>query len=176
MERRVLLTTLLVISTAVFVIGVSVERSAGDKHTEPAPAATSGEAAEGGQEHGAEEGGGEEAHTETAPAGTEEENNETLLGVDLEAWPFVAVAAAFSLALALAVWLRPGCGLLLAGVAVTMLAFAALDVREVIHQLDESRGGLAFLAGAVAALHLGAAAVAALIGRSPAPARRDSLA
>lgn len=176
MERRVLLTALLVISTAAFVIGVSVERASGDKHTEPAAAAASGEAAEGGQEHGAEEGGGEEAHTETAPPAREEENSERLLGVDLEAWPFVALAAAFSLALALAVWLRLGRGLLLAVVAVAMVAFATLDVREVIHQLDESKGALALLAGVVAALHLAAAAVAALMGRSPSPARRDSLA
>jgi hypothetical protein len=46
-----------------------------------------------------------------------------------------------------------------AGVA--MLAFAALDVREVFHQGDINESGLAVLAGAVAALHLAAAAVAA---------------
>jgi hypothetical protein len=43
-----------------------------------------------------------------------------------------------------------------------MVVFAALDVRELVHQLDESDCGLAALAGAVALLHL-AAAVAAML-------------
>jgi hypothetical protein len=46
-----------------------------------------------------------------------------------------------------------------------MVAFAALDVREVFHQIDEDDGGLALLAGVVAALHLVAAGVALLMRR-----------
>jgi hypothetical protein len=42
-----------------------------------------------------------------------------------------------------------------------MAAFAALDVREVVHQIGESRTGLTLLAVLVAALHLAAAALAA---------------
>jgi len=62
-----------------------------------------------------------------------------LLGVDLEATPFVVLAAA--LALAVAVWLRPEWALLLGLIAVAMVVFAALDVREVFHQLvDAGRG------------------------------------
>ena len=57
-----------------------------------------------------------------------------------------------------------------------MVAFAALDVREVVHQLDEENAGLAVLAGVVAALHLGVAAIALSMGRSRVPAPRDSLA
>jgi hypothetical protein len=38
-------------------------------------------------------------------------------------------------------------------------------VREVFHQVDENRTGLAMLAGAVAALHAGAAAVAGRMTR-----------
>jgi hypothetical protein len=41
-----------------------------------------------------------------------------------------------------------------------MIAFAALDLREVFHQIDESEAGLAVLAGPVAALHIAAAIVA----------------
>jgi hypothetical protein len=82
------------------------------------------------------------------------------LGVDVEAWPFVALAAAASLALAVAAVARPRAVALLVVVAAAMLAFAALDVREVVHQLDEDRTSLTVLAAAVAALHLGAAAVA----------------
>jgi hypothetical protein len=55
---------------------------------------------------------------------------------------------------------------LAAGTALTMAAFTTLDIREVIHQLDESRTGLAALATAVALLHVLAAAVAITIARS----------
>jgi Flp pilus assembly protein TadB len=89
------------------------------------------------------------------------------LGIDIESAPFIALAAAASLLLALGAWLRPRWVLLLVGIALAMLVFAALDVREVFHQSDESRTGLAVLAGFVALLHLGAAAVAGSMGRKP---------
>jgi hypothetical protein len=50
-------------------------------------------------------------------------------------------------------------GLLAVG-AVAMVAFAALDLRELLRQLDESDAELAVLAGTVGVLHLAAAAVA----------------
>jgi hypothetical protein len=87
------------------------------------------------------------------------------LGIDIEAAPFVALAAAASLLLALGAWLRPRWLLLLVTIAGAMLVFAALDVREVFHQIDESRTGLAVLAGFVGLLHLGAAAAAGVMGR-----------
>jgi hypothetical protein len=43
-----------------------------------------------------------------------------------------------------------------------MLAFTALDIREVTHQLNESHAGLAALAAVVATLHLLAGAAAVL--------------
>jgi hypothetical protein len=43
--------------------------------------------------------------------------------------------------------------------------FAVLDVREVVHQVDEHRGGLAALAAAVALAHGAAAAVATWMAR-----------
>jgi hypothetical protein len=58
-----------------------------------------------------------------------------------------------------------------AGLALTMLAFAALDIREVTHQLNESHTGLAALAATVAMLHLLAAAFAVLSTRTGPPAR-----
>jgi hypothetical protein len=45
--------------------------------------------------------------------------------------------------------------------AVAMLAFAALDVREVVHQLDINKDGLAALAAIIGLLHAAAAVVAA---------------
>jgi hypothetical protein len=65
--------------------------------------------------------------------------------------------------LAAAAWLRPTAAPPLVVVAVAMLAFAALDVREVVHQLDIDKSGLAVLAGAIAALHAAAGVVAAAL-------------
>jgi uncharacterized membrane protein len=69
--------------------------------------------------------------------------------------------AAVLASLALAGWQRPHHTGLLALVAVVMLAFGALDAREVAHQMDVDNNGLAVLAALVAVLHLVAAAVAA---------------
>jgi hypothetical protein len=49
-------------------------------------------------------------------------------------------------------------------------------VREVVHQLDESKGGLAVLAGVVAACHLLAGVLAVLMGRSVSATGGGSLA
>jgi DMSO/TMAO reductase YedYZ heme-binding membrane subunit len=49
--------------------------------------------------------------------------------------------------------------------AAAMLAFAALDVREVAHHIAENRTALAVLAGAVTALHATAAALAGYLAR-----------
>jgi hypothetical protein len=64
-----------------------------------------------------------------------------------------------------AAWLRPRTIGLLALVAVAMVVFAAVDVREVFHQADEARTGLAVLAACIAAVHLAAAALAAIMIR-----------
>ena len=161
MNARALLVALLVLSTVGFVVGVSVEKSSADSHDEPAATTTGsgegGEAQSGGGAESAEqhasEAAGEEAHSEPGSGETAEKGGEdaTLLGVDLEATPFVALAAALSLALALAVWLRSGWGLLLGVVAVGLLA------------------------ALVAALHLAAAGVALWLGRSS-PASREATA
>jgi hypothetical protein len=123
MQPRLLLVLLLVAATALFVVGVSVEKSSGDTHDESSAAATDqGSAAQTGDEHAGESGeeresgepgeagvAGEAGGGHAEPAAGEDE---TLLGIDLEATGFVALAAAVSLALALAVWLRPGWALL----------------------------------------------------------------
>jgi hypothetical protein len=49
----------------------------------------------------------------------------------------------------------------LLSIAATAAAWAALDVREAVHQIDESRTGVTILAIAVALLHLAAAGLAA---------------
>jgi hypothetical protein len=55
-----------------------------------------------------------------------------------------------------------------------MLAFAALDIREVFHQADIDETGLAVLAAIIAALHLAAAAVAGRMAIATRGARTSS--
>jgi hypothetical protein len=152
MSPRGVLVALIVAATAAFVAGVSLERG-----EEPGHRAS----VEGGEAGHVE---GETAESEAAESRSAEPAEELRpLGVDVEAWPFVAVAAVASLALAAAAFARPRAAALLVLVAAAMLAFAALDVREVVHQVDEDRAGLTVLAAAVAALHLAAAAVAGIM-------------
>jgi hypothetical protein len=161
------LVVLIVAATAVLVVGVALERHA---RTHEA-LRTSGEAAP--VRHAAESGVGSEAGEtgESTESGTvsgapprgervHEESSERLLGVDPESTGVLLLAVAVSLLLAAAVW-RTGTPWLLVLVAVAMAAFAALDVREVVHQIGESRTGLTLLAALVAAVHLAAAALAA---------------
>jgi hypothetical protein len=160
------LVALLVASTALFAIGVIAERSDADEHAEPASAQV-GESSEASESEGAREEGageGEEGHTEGATA--ESEEDEALLGVDLESTPLVVLAVVVGLGLAALAGTRlgqlPG---FLGLVALVALVWAALDVREFLHQLDESRTGIAVVAIAVAFLHLAAAAVSGRLAR-----------
>jgi hypothetical protein len=168
MSLRGVLVALIVVATAAFVTGVAIERGQEPGHgaaAERTEAAKRTEAAEHGE--AAEDAGAESRSG--APASHSAEHAEELrpLGIDVEAWPFVALAAAASLALAAAAVARPRAVALLLVVAAAMLAFAALDVREVVHQLDEDRTALTILAAAVAALHLAAAAVALAMRTRP---------
>lgn len=178
---RLLIAALLVVSAAAFAIGVAAERSSTtETHGEQHPAvhttalgsstspATSGDG-DGGENHPAESpaaaadsgdrpstAGGEQPG-EAARAQTD--HTERLLGIDPESTVLVIIAVAVSLLLAggvLTVRRSP----LLVVVAAGMLAFAALDVREVVHQSSESRTGLAALAALVALLHLATGATA----------------
>lgn len=176
MGLRGVLVALVVAATAAFVVGVALERGRGSGHletsaTQGTPAR--GEATVGSGEAHSQSGESGEAHPENSEAANGEAGTEVRsaesgqelrpLGIDVEAWPFVALAAAVSLALAAAAVTRPRVVALLALVAVTMLALAVLDVREVAHQHDEGNGGLAVLAGVVATLHLATAAIAGLM-------------
>jgi hypothetical protein len=66
---------------------------------------------------------------------------------------------AFSVVLAFAVWFWGWPVLLLLAVAFGMGA-AVFDAREMIHQVQEGRGMLVFLAGLTGLLHLGFAVLA----------------
>jgi hypothetical protein len=171
MTQGRLLAGLIVVATALFVLGSALERNgesgepghhdeATTVRSTAAQESGSGEAGETPAEHAGERGEGGAAAT-TSPENTHEELRP--LGIDIEAWPFIALAALASLALAAATWLRPHTPGLLALVAAAMLLFAALDVREVVHQLDIDKTGLAVLAGAIAVLHLLAAVLAGVM-------------
>lgn len=167
MSQRALLVALILVATAAFVLGTSIERnSEDDHHVDSPPTVESGR--EGSETQAEHDEGAEAAHVEAGAEGEEAEPSEELrpLGIDVEAAPFVALAAVGSLLLALGVWMRPRWLALLLATAAAMIAFAALDVREVFHQSDESNTGLALLAALVAGAHLCAATVAVLMARS----------
>jgi hypothetical protein len=82
-----------------------------------------------------------------------------LFGVNPEAVGLVIAAVLCSLLLAASVWVRPVAAVLAAIVAFGVV-FAGFDVREVFHQIDESRASLIAIAGVLAGLHLLVAALA----------------
>jgi hypothetical protein len=163
---RKVLVSLIVLSTVAFAVGAIVEHSSG----EPAAEGSGTKAPAHGESGEAVEGSGEAAEVggEVAPVseGTEEPNGEeTLFGTDPESTPLVVLAIVASLLLGAGCWFRPEWRWLLVVTAFAMAAFAVLDLREVIHQLDESDTGLAFVAGAMATLHVAAAVTAVVLAR-----------
>jgi hypothetical protein len=180
---------LLIASAAMFAAGAAIERhGSSEPHAVPpasSQTATSSDTAasttgpettttaEGGGESDADQGTGEhptvaQAAPGDADRGTEHgtsEHSEKLLGINPEATPLTVAAVTVSVLLAVALLIIRS-PMLAAGAALAMAAFTALDIREVIHQLNESRSGLAALASGVALLHVLTAAVALTIARS----------
>jgi len=151
-SHRDALVLLIVLATAGFAAGVAMERATAEEpHTDEVIGTEEGEA---GHEEG--EGG----------AAVKEQTSEEILGLNLESTPLVVAAVVGSLLLAGAVWIRPRWRPLLAVVALVMLAFAVLDILELVHQLDESRAAVAIIATIVAALHLAAAGTAGAMLRA----------
>ena len=158
---RLIAAVLLIASAALFATGAAIEHHTATREGHSATG-------EGHPAHHADGGatGENAASTEGAANGdtsamhTAEHGSETLLGINPEATGLVVTAVAVSVVLA-ALILTVGSPLLAAGVALAMLAFTALDIREVTHQLNESHSGLATLAATIAALHVltGAAAL-----------------
>jgi hypothetical protein len=167
------LVALLIASTALFAVGVIAERSSTDTHTGPAAAHAAESTGESGEPAGAHSEGGASEATASGEAGhvesgTEHAETERLLGIDVESAPLVVLAVLAGLALAALAASRIGLtrGFLLT-VVVVGLAWAALDIREVVHQLDEARTGVAVVAIAVAALHLMVAAISGRLATQP---------
>jgi F0F1-type ATP synthase assembly protein I len=165
---RPVLVVLLLAATALFAVGAIAERSQVHEPT-GAEVHTTGEAAGESpavhqQEQTETSGESNEAHANGAAAETHTEASETVLGVNVESTPLIVLAVLVGLGLAALVASRFGRSpAVMIAVALIAIAWAALDVREVVHQLDESRTGIAAIAIAVAVLHLAAALLAARI-------------
>jgi hypothetical protein len=167
---KLLLVCTLIASTALFAIGVAIERS----HSETTgvsggEVSHTGEAGSGGETGGSTEGGsGAEGSAAPQTATTAETSgpDAVFLGINLESWTLVGVAVVLSLGLALAIWFRPLRPVLLV-TAVFALVFAVFDVAEVSHQVSASKTGLVAIATVVALLHLSTAGLSVAGSRSP---------
>lgn len=165
LSRRHAAALLLVLATIVFVIGISAERSLSieatatrpAESTGPASSEDAGEAGEAAEGHNEEEAAAEAQPEEaTAPHDETTEASDTMMGIGRESTGAITVAVVISLALAAALWFSGAPGVLIVG-AIFALLFAALDLREVVHQLSESRISLVVIALVAALLHGSAA-------------------
>lgn len=126
----------------------------GESGTTPAPTTTTESAGESPAARTAESGA---AHT------TDRHQELRPFGVNVEAVPFVALAVLASLGLAALGWTRPRWLPGLTVIAVSMVVFGVLDVREAFHQSDENQTGLVILAAGIAVLHFSAGGCAAVM-------------
>lgn len=160
-NRLALLVALLLLtSAALFAVGTAIEHSQRPQHHDEHSAAATATATSGetkGESSNA--GSAETTHTESAsPTATSkkagaEQNSEKIAGIDPESRPLVALAIAASVVLAAGVYWRRS-RLWLGAAAGFAILFAAGDIREIVHQLNESRTTVATIAGVLIALHL----------------------
>ncbi len=168
---RGILALLLVTTAVLFAIGTTIERSQRHTHAEAAPVENTAGTTEGSASK-TETGGetnGEKQGTAVAAVGTAEthvESTEKLFGIDTESVPATVAAVVLSLLLAAAVWWRRERGWLWAAL-VFGTVFAVGDLREVIHQLNESRTGVAIIASILIVTHLLVALISGLLLRQP---------
>jgi len=130
--------------------------------TKPGGEAT-GEGKPGHRETGHEPGhgtGGAESPAQLA----NEKNSERVFGIDIESTGLVVAAVGISLLFAAALWLGRSFAIPLALAGFALVA-AVFDVREVFHQIDESRTNLTVIAAIVAALHLTVVGGALILAR-----------
>jgi Flp pilus assembly protein TadB len=168
LRLRRILAILILVSAVLFAIGAAIERNNHNSETKQ-HAAASGESS--GETH--TESGGEGGSTEThAATETHKESSEKIFGINPEAKGLVAAAVAAGVVLAVAVWFT-NAALILVGAIAFGLVFAVFDVRELIHQVNESRAGLVVIAAVLAVIHLAVAVAAGAVlssRRRPEPA------
>lgn len=159
LSRRHTAAFLLIPATIVFAVGISAERFLVDEAFVALPAESADTANTESSEEEATESQTEET---TEPHDEATEASETILGINPESTAAIAAAVVISLLLAVALWFSDTPGVLIVA-AIFALLFAALDLREVVHQLQESRISLVVIALAAALLH---GAVVVLAGLS----------
>ncbi len=148
----ILLIGLMTLSTLLFVIGVSLERSG--EASESSEVHVESELEE--QEETAET---YEENSEIVESGEREEfHSETILGIDLESPVLVRAAVVVWLALTLGLWLIGS--RLLMPIIIVALGTAFVDALEVINQLNRSNIGIALLAGFITVLRITVAVLA----------------
>lgn len=148
---RAVLAGLLVVSAVLFAVGSTVERH--QQHNE-SPAATHAE--------GSEESSDESSVERDTATETHGESGVKVFGVNTESVGLEIAAIVASLVLAAAVLFvrRPLVWLVVVAFGVV---FAVGDVRELAHQINESRAGIATMAAVLVALHLAIAGIAAVL-------------
>lgn len=162
---RAVLAALLVLSAALFAVGIVIERGAtADTHGGLAASpSTEGSHSESGESGSSGESAGHPASSAIPEAGSalgESGNDANVMGLDLESPLFVGAAFLISLGLAFAV-LRTRSPLVLWAVVAFAVAFGLLDLREASHQLDEGRPVIATVAIALLIIHPAIAVIAA---------------
>jgi len=162
----VVAAALLVAATILFVIGTTMERSQARTGEQQATSTVERPAGEAGEHNEATEGQSNATTEGTDAHRSSGESSEELFGINPESAGLTAIVAAVSLLLAILLIARPRKGLLMA-VVVVGLVFAALDVREGIHQANESNTTLLAIALVTGLLHLAVAVAAAAGLRSP---------
>jgi hypothetical protein len=165
---QVVVAVLLVASAALFGTAASIERGQHEDNHVLATTSSdkSGESERHSDEHAedAEAEATEESDEHEESVGAEETHAEEpeILGINPETPALIALAVALSVLLAMAVSFTRNSAVLAAVVAFCAV-FAALDIREALHQLDENNTGIASAAIVLAIVHTGAAITATLM-------------
>lgn len=158
---RAALVLLLLVSAALFAVGTTVERH---QHTEGAPAAS--------ETTGHTEGSSEVHPSESHPGAGEtvSTSSEDVFGINPESQWIIILGVVLSVLLAVAVWflVRP---IVFAFVIGFGLLFTALDLREMVHQVNEARTSLVIVSLILALLHLAIAGIAGVFLRPRASAQ-----
>lgn len=160
-----LLIGLMIISTILFVVGLTLERAgeAGEgagahNEAEEPQQSENAEAREEGEEAEEHEENSEAGQAGEASGVVEEAHSETILGIDLESPTLVMAAVVVWLILTVALW-RFGSRLLIP-IIIVALATALFDGLEVVTQINRGNIGLAALAALITILHIAVAYLA----------------
>jgi hypothetical protein len=171
-----LMVSLMVVSTGLFVVGITLERRSEATETPETNLEAKGELAETPSAPVGEgtESGGEEQHRESAqsaearpestivsPVRPEDAPAETVLGINIEN-PLFVIGAVVAWGVLIVGLLRFGY-LALIPIIVVAVGAGLFDIAEIVTQISRSNIGLALLAALVAAAHIAVAVMGGLL-------------